>query len=203
LENTQDHTRRVVAFGRLALFGRGATRLHEELVAVAARCTADGLEAFGGTGERTTIEVLDNLLADAPTPHPDATLHRQVLGRCAHDFSALWATLSKHGDEARAKAEEALATRGRLEADEMTAILQRQRRRIEKRIKSEIQTGMEFGPADAEARAAYERDARFLKQRLGELDAELDTEPDAIRQGYDVVLHRFEPVGLAYLWPTS
>ncbi len=193
----------MVAFGRLALFGRGATRLHEELVAVAARCTADGLEAFGGTGERTTIEVLDNLLADAPTPHPDATLRRQVLGRCARDFSALWATLTERGDEARAKSEDALSTRGRLEADEMTAILQRQRRRIEKRIETEAQTDLLFSRADAESRAAYERDARFLKQRLGEIGAELDTEPDAIRKGYDVVLHRFEPVGLAYLWPTS
>ena len=85
----------------------------------------------------------------------------------------------------------------------MTAILQRQRRRIEQRIQDEAQTDLLFRKADAESRAAYERDARFLKQRLGEIGTELDSEPDQIRASYDVVLHRFEPVGLAYLWPSS
>ena len=45
-----------------------------------------------------------------------------------------------------------------------------------------------------------ERDRRIWRDRLGRLDDELHREPARIQRGYQVVLRRFEPVGLAYLW---
>ncbi len=203
LENDRDATRRVVAFGRLALFGHGASRLHEELIAVAARCTADGLEPFGQTGERTTIDVLNELLADRPRPHPDRTLQGQVTRRCPGDFSELWDALRTRAAESHIRAMEALTTRGRLEADEMQLILERQRRAIEEQFRKNEQLGLTLSRADAESRASFERDSRFMRQRLSDIDAELVSEPAVIRKTYDVVLHRFEPIGLVYLWPTS
>ncbi len=42
-----------------------------------------------------------------------------------------------------------------------------------------------------------------MELRLAEIEAELASEPQAIRLGYEVALRRFEPVGIVYLWPRS
>ena len=41
------------------------------------------------------------------------------------------------------------------------------------------------------------------RQRIEEFDADLAAEPQRIRDFYEVKANRFEPVGLAWLWPDT
>ena len=84
----------------------------------------------------------------------------------------------------------------------MTTLLLRQRRTIEKAIADHgaSQQDMFLDEAKKEERAQFERDRRSLDQRLIDISSELEDEPEAIRASYRVVLRRFEPVGIAYLW---
>ncbi len=64
---------RVVLLGRLALYGPGAARLHEEIIPVTAIWTeADrnrrALTALGARGEETTLDQLERALRDARRP---------------------------------------------------------------------------------------------------------------------------------------
>lgn len=66
---------RVVLIGRLALFGAGAARLHEEMIVVTApwiepdRRTG-ALRSFGKQGEEATLEQLEQALREGRTPPP-------------------------------------------------------------------------------------------------------------------------------------
>lgn len=42
-----------------------------------------------------------------------------------------------------------------------------------------------------------------MGDRLTKIDRELETEPQRIRQAYEVKADRIEPVGFVYLWPLS
>ena len=46
-------------------------------------------------------------------------------------------------------------------------------------------------------------DRRHWLRRLERIDAELDSEPQRVRDGYDVRARRLEPVGIVYLWPKT
>jgi superfamily II DNA or RNA helicase len=203
LHNPRDATRRVLALARLSLFGHGATRLHEELLLVAARCTETGLELFGETGTETTRLALDEVLADSPRPHPDPACRNQALRRAPADFDALWPALQQQAEANEMSARNKLAARGEREAGDMVQILDRQEAAITDRLRLLPQLVFAMSTASREERDQVERDQRFLHTRLDELGKERTREPDRIRRSYAVVLRRVEPVGLAYLWPES
>jgi hypothetical protein len=48
-----------------------------------------------------------------------------------------------------------------------------------------------------------EANRRYWGKRLEALEHELRSEPERIRQVYDVKATRIEPVGLVYLWPVT
>jgi len=52
-------------------------------------------------------------------------------------------------------------------------------------------------------RRQLEDNKRYWTKRLGMLEQELQTEPERIRDIYQVKAQRIEPVGLVYLWPGS
>ena len=61
---------RVIAFGRLSLFGPGATRLHDKLVSVAARWIEgkeSELKPFAEEADRKAVELLEQVLTESPT----------------------------------------------------------------------------------------------------------------------------------------
>ncbi len=203
LENDRDTSKRLVAFARLSLFGRGATRLHEELIAVAAVLRDGDLSLYADAGERTTVERLNDALAASPAEHPSQRVRALVQGRAGDDFRALWRTLSERRGEAARKAREALAQRGERESADMAALLERQRAAIQAQFERHGQLSLALQAGAAEEREQFERDRRFMSERLGAIDGELEAEPRAIRESYEVVLERFEPVGLVYLWPES
>ena len=61
---------------------------------------------------------------------------------------------------------------------------------------------IDFGDQEDELRQ-LESNRRYWDKRLTALETELRTEPDRIRELYDVKATRIEPVGLVYLWPVT
>lgn len=202
--NHRDPSRRVVLFGRLALFGHGATRLHEEVLAVAARVTTQGLEPFADTGAQTTVAWLEEALAEGPRAPEDPAIRQSLEHRARNDANTLWSLLQAQAKTAREGALLKLAERGTREAQDMTKLLERQRQAIQATLRQgEDKQLVMLDKARKEERAQFERDRRFMTQRLEAIDTELREEPARIERSYEVVLPRFEPVGLAYLWPEA
>jgi len=74
LAQTRDAIPRVILLGRLALYGPGAARLHEEIVPVAARWTdpairKTALQPYGTKAEDTTLDLLDRALLAGGSPN--------------------------------------------------------------------------------------------------------------------------------------
>ncbi len=203
IENTRDSSRRVVVFARLSLYGEGATRLHEEIITFAAQIRNSALEPFavGGAGEATTLERLGEALAHRPEPHPSAEIRHRVRHRAGDDFRALWPSLRDQATAAAASARTKLLDRGTRESIAMEALLTAQRAKILEQFDEDKQS--RFGFMDESARDQFNRDRRFMEKRLETIEVERNTEPAAILQSYAVVLERFEPIGMAYLWPAS
>jgi hypothetical protein len=89
----------------------------------------------------------------------------------------------------------------------MHEILETQRRHIQTtagrhETMDAAQLRLEFGD-EAEELRQLELDKRYWAKRLDSLGKELQTEPDRIRELYQVKARRIEPVGLVYLWPVT
>ena len=56
---------------------------------------------------------------------------------------------------------------------------------------------------DLEELRQLELNKRYWAKRLENIDTELNTEPERIRDLYQVKARRIEPVGLVYLWPVT
>ena len=195
---------RVVAFARLSLFGRGARRLHDELVSVAApweeAAGSRHLRPFGLDTHRSTLELLDRTLAAGPVP-PTGQADRLV--RYAEDdFAALWPHLADEADARAADAEVALEARGRKDAEALAGILTRQARAIDERI-GQLALGLDHESWAAGERHQLRRDREHMADRRRQLDQELQEEPRAIQDLFAVDLRRVIPVGLVYLWPET
>ena len=197
-----ERLRRVVAFGRLILFGERAGRLHEVLVEVAASVRADGsLEVFRNRGTATTLAALAEHLADGSSLHPNPEVRNEVRRRAGADFKRLWAEVRHRAESEEQEARAALDARGAEESEALRAILDRQERAIHKTIDSSQQTLLRFAPKDRAEQGQFERDIKTMRSRLDALALERASEPDLLRKAYGVRLRRIEPVGLVYLWP--
>ncbi len=204
---TQDPIPRVVILGRLSLYGEHAARLHDEVVAVAARWTEpdsrrDGLRPYGADAEARAVELLqESLRASQSAVIPDA-IQKRLLAAVPQDMVALQPHLEERAAALAARARERLAARGDKEAREMAEILEAQRKRIEDTVAryGKPQLMLEF---DDEERRQIDADRRHWQRRLEALRDELKQEPNRIRKTYDVKATRIEPVGLVYLWPVS
>ena len=114
--------------------------------------------------------------------------------------------LQTRGEEYAADASKKLRERGEAEAKAMREILETQKKHIADTVPS---TTSEIAPAVARLRrsrtncASLNANRRYWDKRLAALEQELQTEPDRIRELYDVKANRIEPVGLVYLWPVT
>lgn len=209
---------RVVLLGRLSLFGPGARRLHEEIITITAawrdvRREDSPLTPFAEAGEATTVRQLDVALREGVSPS------RGVLDRLAQMVERDIADLRPHL-EGRAAASEheavaELAENGRREAAAMADLLQRQIDKVREAMRSKqappAPTQLDlFGPTDEEIAKQRERELRQFEAdrrswdgKLVRLQGELESEPDKVRQGYEVRARRLEPVALVYLWPAT
>jgi hypothetical protein len=207
IRNPQDALARVIAFGRLSLFVPSATRLHEELIAVAAHWIEGKgqgrLKPFAEEADRRALAQLETLLAQSPEGADVAEgVERKLVAAAPGDFAELW----KHvRDEAEAREHEAsakLKARGAKEASDLRAILAAQKAAISKQLTSK-QLGFDFAEANKEEQHQFQMDRDHMDRRLKLIDGEMETQPRDLEALYKVVLHRLEPVGLVYLWPAT
>lgn len=192
-----------VLFGRLSLFGQGATRLHDELLSVAARWVdGEAGEPLGEADEAKLVERLWRLFAEE---NPPAELPEKVKGRLTASvpavFARLWPVLRDEADHLAHRAEQRLTSRGRTESSDLRTILEEQRKALQDA--STRQLTFDFGDHEKEQQRQWENDRRAIEARLLSIDREIDTEPPQLEALFRVALRRLELVGLVFLWPSS
>jgi hypothetical protein len=197
----------VLAVGRLCLFGSGAGRLHDTLLAVGANYSrAAGASSITPLDANKTRRLTERLeLAFEKRPSLDAfsdTLLAELRSDAPIAMETLWPALRAEADALAVDAEQKLKARGAEEAKDLRKIIQKQRDAIEKALGGK-QLNLEFGDSEAERRQAkqMEQDRKHLERRRLELERETEREPKELEALYQVKLKRLEPVGLIYLWP--
>ena len=207
LAQSRDSIPRVVLLGRLALYGRGAERLHEELVPVTARwiepSRRDGkLRAYARDTETRTLALLDETLM-RQAEQPDAVVRERLLNATPADVEALRPQLEERAKTLAEDALARLAERGKVEAAQLVEVLHRQRERVIEELARhdrDRQIALRFSPDEADQ---LEADKRHWQRRLGQFDEDLAREPERIQAFYEVRAQRLTPVGLVYLWPET
>ena len=212
LAQTTDAIPRVVLLGRLCLYGPSAARLHEELIPVTARWTdpqirKNVLTPYARESETKTLNLLDEALISGTGRSIDNQILKQLQASAPKDIEQLLSHLQTRGEEYTVDARKKLTERGLAEAKAMREILETQKKYIGESIakhdkRDARQLLIDFGDQEDELRQ-LESNRRYWDKRLTALETELRTEPDRIRELYDVKATRIEPVGLVYLWPVT
>jgi len=197
---------RVLLVGRLALYGDGAARLHEEVLTVAAdwrdRTAAPGPLRPLAAGREAEARVLDALVAamNGGEPAPDAVAAAMTAGAAA-DVAELRPVLE---DRAAVRAERAGAELTRRVEAEAAGLERLLRGRIEairrERGADDRQFSLLLDEAEARQRAA---DRRSWDRTATRLDDELEREPERLRAAGRIRATRLEPIGIVYLWPAD
>lgn len=201
LRNEDDALARVIAIGRMTLFGPGAVRLHEELVLVAARwregTSAGRLKPFAEEADRKAIERLRDLLgASLAEVAVSKAMQRKLAESAPLDFAGLWPHVRAEAEHRQHRAATQLRARGRAEAEGLKGILADQRRLIQATLKQE-----QMVLALPIERAQLEADRMHMSRRLADLEVEEAAEPTRVARRYEIALKRLEPVGLVYVVP--
>jgi Helicase conserved C-terminal domain/SNF2-related domain len=195
---------RVVLVGRLALYGPGAARLHEQIIPVTAMWSEGarqrgGLSALGEAGEETTLAALEQALRDATMPTRDIV--DRLLRGARNDIADLRPVLEQRAQAAAEKAKADLAKIAARESRALKTLLEAQRDRIVKESAAREALQLELDLSDPVERRQREADRRSWQRRLAALDKEIVDEPARVAASYDIRAERLEPVGLIYLWP--
>lgn len=206
-----DSVVRVVVYARLSLFGPGAARLHDELVAVAAAWSGEPSAAArvepyrDATTAAKAIELASMLLARGARA-PGERLAATLASAAPTLFTALYPSLHDEADARAARARSGLATRARKEADELRALLTRRRKDLQSSIADLRQSELLFAPeatTTKDQRRQVELDLAAMSERDVAMQREIDDEPDRVAALYEVRITRLSPVGLVVLWPES
>ena len=209
LAQASDSIPRVILLGRLSLYGRGAERLHEELVPLAARWVEPTqrkgkLAAYAREAEAKTLELLDRSLGEARRQLLGEAIQKKLLAAALRDIEELLPQLEPRAEELAALAIDKLRKRGEREEKDLRETLERQCERVREELakhEGELdQLTLDFGE---EEKRQLESDMRAWRIRLEQFDRDLAQEPKRIREFYEVRARRVEPVGLVYLWPES
>src|SRR6185436_4814665 len=202
--NGHDGLVRVIAFGRISLFGPGATRLHDEVLSVAAQwleSRGEGhLRPFADQADRRAITTLEELLTEADKLEPiPAHIQKRVLESAVADFAALWPAVKAEAEAKAHEAKQKLTLRGEQEAQALRRIIESQRQRIQQAQ----QLTLNFDNPSTDEVEQLKSERKHMKDRLEAIAHELESEPAELKALYEVALQRLEPVGLVYLWPTT
>lgn len=197
---------RVILLGRLAVYGPGAARLHEEIVPVTARWIeparrSSALVPYGRVGEQTTLASLQTALDEAGRSSVPDRVEARLAASAQADIGDLLPHLEDRAAELIGQAGARLAERAEAESRSMTALLERQRRRIAAAAGvDDRQLMLDLDTAEQRQREA---DRRAWDRRLAAIQDELVTEPARIAEVYSVRATRVDPTGLVYLWPRT
>jgi capsule polysaccharide export protein KpsE/RkpR len=139
LVTPQESIVRVIALGRLSLFGPGATRLHDEIVTVVASWfESGGPKHLKPLEERAAVKILgrlDEIFGESPSLDRVPKKIQARLAACAsEDFAELWKHVKVEADERSHQAEAKLKRRGAAEAAALRKILEDQRTAIQQTI---------------------------------------------------------------------
>ena len=209
LAQSSDSIPRVMLLGRLALYGKGAERLHEELIALAARWIEPSqrhgpLRAYAREAETKTLELLERSLTDPSHRMPGAPIQQKLLSSAAQDIADLLPQLEPRAEEIAAAAIVKLMTRGEREERELRETLVRQRDRVREELSKHERDLQQLTLSFAEEeKRQLELDMRSWRGRLEQFGQDLEREPQRVREFYEVRAKRVEPIGLVYLWPES
>jgi len=201
---TDDAIRRVVLLGRISLYGPGASRLHDEIIAVAARWVDPiarkvPLTPYAEDTEKLTLAALEKSFESARSRRVDPAVEQKLQSAAPQDVEDLLPHLKARADTVTASAKEVLGNRGRLEAEAMRRIIEDQRKRILAK-KDEPQMLLPFDKMEL---LQLEEERKDWDKRLKAIGREVDEEPARILKSYEVQAHRVEPIGVVYLWPIS
>lgn len=210
LTHSTDAIPRVVLLGRLCLYGPGAARLHEEIIPVTARWVdpkirKGALAPYARDAETRTLAVLEESLRGKSFRSLPAEVIKQLQATAPRDVQELLPHLQTRGEEYANDAEKKLRTRADAEAKAMKQILETQQGHIQQTVakyKKKDESGSLFPEVEEELRQ-LQANQRYWDKRLVALGKELTTEPERIREVYQVKAQRIEPVGLVYLWPVT
>lgn len=205
--HTRDSQPRVILLGRLGLLGPRAGRLHDEIIAVAARwrpiaARTSPLEPYaeGGKAEGQTLALLDAALPEADSNRVGPEIERRLNETVTRDVEELRPHLDQRAKVAMKAAQALLEQRADREAGELAALI---RERIKRILGAQTQANqLELGFAPDELRQ-LRAEQKHWEKRLLDLETELSEEPERLRKSYEVQSSRVEPVGLVYLWPVS
>ncbi len=209
LAQTADSIPRVILLGRLSLYGKGAERLHEELVPITARWIEpsrrkDPLQTYARDAELKTLELLERSLGVPGEPRPGEAIQRRLLDSAPRDIAELLPQLEPRAQEMASLAIDKLRERGEHEEKDLRDTLERQRQRVQDELARHEgdfkQLTLDF---DEEERRQLEANMRSWGNRLEQFDRDLEREPQRVREFYEVRATRIEPVGLVYLWPET
>ncbi len=204
---TNDPMPKVIALGRLALYGERASRLHDQVIAVAAEWTdptSRGRKKLQSLTEGEKDNVLELLETSLASPHllqVAEAVKERLKKSAAQDIAELIPHLKRRATVLAERAERKLTERGIREAAEMQKILEEQQTRIIKcqEESKAVQLSLPF----IEEQRQLDADRRHWEKRLQAIAVELISEPARIEAAYKVKAVRIEPVGVIYLWPIS
>ncbi len=208
LAQSDDAIPRVILLGRLGLFGKHATRLHEEIITVTARWEPPAqrsngtLKFYAHNAEVRTIEILERSLLTHGAPIPEEK-QQTLLDAIPTDVTALLPLLETRAKDSEADARKRLHDRAEAEAKAMIHVLEAQRKRVETKLRdtpTSNQLQLTFGFTEEE-KAQFERETRAQHKWLENFATQIESEPARIREFYEIQTTRVEPVGLVYLWP--
>ncbi len=203
LAQTRDAIPRVLLLGRLALYGPGAARLHEEIITITARwidpvIRKNPLTPYAREAELKTLDLLEQALL--ASGRPNDTIERMLRNAVGQDIEELLPHLHQRGEEHAVDAIQKLHKRGMDESKQMRELLEAQQKHINEKKLETSQRTLQF---DGEELRQFNADRRHWDKRLDQLVQELATEPSRIEDIYAIKAQRIEPVGIVYLWPMS
>jgi hypothetical protein len=206
-----ENVARTLAYARLTLFGRGAARLHDELIAVVAPWTPETSSSVesnqiapyrdAATSARAR-EATERALASGARAPSEAITDR-LLASARSLFAALWPHLEAESDSRAIDARNGLARRARKESDDLKALLERQRIAVRQAHATLGQRALDEQITDRIQRRQLELDLKHLLLRAENLAREIRDEPAAIEALYEVQMTRLAPVGLVLVWPEA
>ena len=213
LAQAADSIPRVILLGRLSLYGRGAERLHEELVPVAARWVEPSQRkrpARRPTPARrrrrrssfSTSARLATAAAAMPGDADPAQAPRH--GGARHRGAAAAARAARRGAGERSPSRSS-RERGEREAKDLREMLERQRERVREEL---AQARERVRAAHPRLRRRREAPARGRTCAPGAAASssstrDLETSRSASATSTRCGRTRVEPVGLVYLWPET
>jgi hypothetical protein len=202
---------RAIGYARLTLFGPGAARLHDELIAIATAWdgSLEGAQLLTQCDAAQTallVKTVEARLAAGASP-PKGRAASSIAAAAQSLMVALWNSLETEADAREVSAKNGLSARARAEADGIRLLLERQKRAIRRAAQALIQRDLFDGLADStEAREQQRQvklDMEHMSRRASAIDLDIEREPAAIEALYEVRTTRLTPVGLVVSWPRS